>query len=155
VDEMKFNADGSVEKVIPTKEGPAQIGHLDPFVRVEAETICWTGGVETQPCSEGGMNVCDVNDGDFIKVKGVDFGAGAASFEARVASATNGGSIEICLDSPTGTLVGTCAVSGTGDWQTWVTTSCGVNDVTGVHDVYLVFTGGSGLLMNINWWRFK
>ena len=47
--------------------------------------------------------------------------AGAITFKARVASATSGGNIEIHLDSTNGTLVGTCAVTGTGGWQTWVT----------------------------------
>ncbi len=155
VDELKFKSDGSVEKLNSTKEGPSQVGHLDPFNRVEAETICWTGGVETQPCSEGGMNLWDVNDGDFVKVKGVDFGDGATFFEARVASATRGGNIEIRLGSENGTLVGTCAVPATGDWQNWVTTSCAVKELAGVHDLYLVFSGGEGQLMNINWWKFK
>ncbi len=154
VDELKFKPDGSVEKVEPTKAGAAQIGHLNPFVRVEAETICWTGGVETQPCQEGGMNVCDIENGDAIKVKGVDFGTGARSFKARVASATQGGNIEIRLDSTTGTLVGTCAVPSTGGWQTWVTSFCMVENAVGVHDLYLVFTGGTGMLMNFNWWTF-
>jgi hypothetical protein len=153
VDEMTFNADGSVQKVIATKEGPAQIGHLNPYETVQAETICWASGVETQKCSEGGMNVCDISNGDTIKVKGVDFGAGAESFEARVASETNGGKIEIRLDSPTGRLAGTCEVTGTGGWQNWATVSCRIEDAIGVHDVYLVFTGDTGPLMNFNWWK--
>ncbi len=53
------------------------------------------------------MDVCNIENGDWIKVKGVDFGSGAASFEARVASATNGGNIELRLDSENGKLVGT------------------------------------------------
>jgi len=72
---------------------------LNPYVRTEAETICWSSGIETEKCSEGGMNVGFIENGDYIKVKGVNFGTGAASFEARVASATNGGNIEIRLDS--------------------------------------------------------
>ena len=39
-----------------TTNGIAQLGHLDPFVRVEAETFNAQRGVETEPCSEGGMN---------------------------------------------------------------------------------------------------
>jgi len=155
VEQFEFNDDGTIPTLNMTKEGPPQIGHLNPYNTVQAETICWASGVETQPCSEGGMNVCDIDDGDFIKIKGADFGTGATSFEARVASATRGGNIEIRLDSPTGTMAGTCAVPGTGDWQTWVTTSCMVKNITEVHDLYLVFTGGSGSLMNVNWWTFK
>jgi arabinoxylan arabinofuranohydrolase len=81
--------------------------------------------------------------------------SGAASFEARVASGANGGNIEIRLDSETGELLGTCAVSGTGDWQTWATVSCPVSGASGVHNVFFVFTGGSGSLFNFNWWKFS
>jgi arabinoxylan arabinofuranohydrolase len=155
VEQVEFNDDGTIPTINMTKTGAHQIGHLNPYDTVQAETICWESGVETERCGEGGMNVCDVDNGDFIKIKGVDFGAGATSFEARVASETNGANIEIRLDSQTGTLVGTCAVPGTGGWQTWVTRSCAVEGATGVHDLYLVFTGGSGSLINVNWWRFK
>jgi arabinoxylan arabinofuranohydrolase len=155
VEQFEFNNDGTIPTINMTREGAPQIGRFNPYNTVQAETICWESGVETQPCSEGGMNVYDVNDGDFIRIKGVDFGTGATSFEARVASATRGGNIEIRLDGRSGTLAGTCAVPGTSDWQTWVTASCMVKNVAGVHDLYLVFTGGSGLLFNVNWWRFK
>jgi len=101
------------------------------------------------------MNVCDIEDGDYIKVKGVDFGEGATSFEARVASGTNGGNIEIRLDSADGTLVGTCSVSSTGGWQNWETKRCSVHGAAEIHDLYLVFTGDKGALMNFNWWKFK
>jgi arabinoxylan arabinofuranohydrolase len=123
-------------------------------VRQEAETIAWENGVETEPASEGGMNVGSIENGDNIKVKGVAFGAGATSFSARVASATSGGRIELHLDGVNGTLVGTCTVGGTGGWQTWTTVTCPVSGATGTHDLYLRFTGGSGSLFNVNWWQF-
>jgi hypothetical protein len=127
---------------------------VDPFVRQEAETIAWASGVETEPSSEGGMNVANIENRDHIKVKGVAFGSGATSFTARVASATSGGRIEVRLGSPTGALAGTCTAPGTGGWQSWTTVSCGVSGATGTQDLYLVFTGGSGFLLNLNWWQF-
>jgi hypothetical protein len=111
--------------------------------------------VETEKCSEDGMNICDIENGDYIKIKGVNFGEGATSFKARVASANNGGNIEIRLDSTTGTLVGTCAVPNTGGWQNWTTSSCSVKGAEGVHDLYLVFKGDNGKLMTFNWWKFE
>jgi arabinoxylan arabinofuranohydrolase len=155
VERMSYDADGT----IPTVDwwsttGAPQIGTLNPFVQTEAETIAWAWDVRTETCSEGGMDVTGIENGDYIKVKGVDFGAGASSFEAGVASAGSGGAIEIRLDSQTGTLVGTCAVSGTGGAQTWLTESCPVSGASGVHDLYLVFAGGSGSLFNFNWWKF-
>ena len=88
-------------------------------------------------------------------MRSVDFGKSAKSFEARVASATSGGKIELRLDSPSGTLVGACSVTGTGGWQTWVTKSCSVTGATGVRDLYLKFTGDSSFLFNLNWWKFS
>jgi arabinoxylan arabinofuranohydrolase len=156
VDLMSYNADGTIVKM-PwwSKSGAPQIGTLNPYLQTEAETICYSSGVKTESCSEGGMDVCNIENGDYIKVKGVNFGSGANAFNARMASATSGGNIEIRLDSLTGTLVGTCAVSGTGGWQNWVTKSCTVSGATGTHDLYLKFTGGSGFLFNVNWWKFN
>jgi arabinoxylan arabinofuranohydrolase len=154
VERFQYNSNGSIPTINMTTTGVPQIGNLNPYNTVQAETICWESGVETETCSEGGIDVCNIENGDYIKVKGVDFGTGASSFEARVASATSGGSIEIRLDSESGTLVGTCSVSGTGGWQTWTTRTCTISGTSGVHDLYFRFTGGSGSLFNFNWWKF-
>jgi hypothetical protein len=156
LDKMTYNADGTIQKLpFWSQTGVSQIGNLNPYVQNEAETIAWAWDVKTEPCSEGGMDVGNIENGDFIKVKGVNFGSGAASFDARVASATSGGNIELRLDDTAGTLVGTCAVPGTGGWQTWVTKTCAVSGATGIHDLYFRFTGGSGSLFNFNWWKFN
>ncbi len=138
-----------------TSEGPPQIKNLNPYDTIQAETICSESGIETEVCSEGGIDVGNIENGDYIKVKGVDFGAGAVSFDARVASNTSGGKIELRLDSQTGSLVGTCDVQGTGGWQNWETGNCTVSGATGKHDLYLKFTGGSDFLFNVNWWKFN
>lgn len=159
--EMKYNADGTIQKLpwwggdMPSVSNVSPVDSLNPYLQTEAETMAWSKGVKTEPCSEGGMDLASIENGDYIKLKSVDFAQGAASFEARVASASSGGSIEIRLDSETGKLVGTCAVAGTGGWQTWTTKSCAVDGASGVHDLFLVFKGGSGSLFNFNWWKFK
>jgi hypothetical protein len=137
-----------------TTAGAPQVGTLNPYVRQEAETIAWNNGVETEPSSEGGMNVGWIENGDSIKVKGAAFGTGANSFSARVASGNSGGTIELRLDDPNGPVVGTCTVAGTGGWQNWTDVSCPVSGATGTHDLYLKFTGGSGYLFNVNSWQF-
>ena len=156
VEEMEYAEDGTIVE-LPwwTREGAPQIEPLNPYVRTEAETICWSVGLKTEKCSEGGMNVCNIDNWDYIKVSGVDFGSGAKTFRARVASETEGGSIEIRLDHPKGPLVGTCTVTGTDGWQTWATVSCPVSGATGVHDLYFWFTGDSEPLFNFNWWQFE
>ena len=155
VEEFTYNADGTIPAMTMTTAGPKAVENLNPFQHVEAETIAFSSGLKTEVCSEGGMDVTQISNGDYIKVKNVDFGSGATSFDARVASSTSGGNIELHLDSQTGTLLGTCAVAGTGGTQTWMTTTCTVSGATSVHDLFLKFTGGSGNLFNFNWWQFS
>jgi len=154
VERFSYNADGTIPAINMTTTGAPQVGTLNPYVRQEAETMAQSSGIETETSSEGGLNVGFIENGDNIKVKGVGFGTGASSFSARVASAASGGRIELHLDSATGTLVGTCNVAGTGGWQVWTTISCPVSGATGTHDLYLRFAGGSGSLLNMNWWQF-
>lgn len=155
IDAINYNADGSIQQTTPTTDGLAQLKNLDPFKRVEAETFAQSAGVTTEVCAEGGLDVTYITNGSWLRLRGVNFGAGAAAFYARVASAGSGGNIELRLDGVNGTLVGTCAVPATGGAQTWRTVSAGVSGATGVHDLYLKFTGGAGSLFNVNWWQFQ
>ena len=156
IEPFTFNADGSIPLIAPTKEGVKESAtNLNPFVRVEAETIGWEEGIETAKDEKVGVYVTDISNGDYIKVRSVDFGKGAKSFEANVASATDGGSIEIHVDRPTGTLLGTCIAKSTGSVTNWAVQSCKVNKIKGVHDIYFVFKGGAGDLFNFDWWKLK
>lgn len=139
-----------------TTNGVAQLGHLDPFTRVEGETFNAQSGVETEPCSESGMNLTDLNNGDWVRIVGVDFGTKEAKkFDARVASGEQGGNIELRLGGPDGKLIGTCKVENTGGWQTWKPVSCEVSGATGIQDLCLKSTGGDKPLLNLDYWKFE
>ncbi len=127
----------------------------DAFSQLEGEAYDDQSGTQNGSSNEGGECLGYIENGDYAVYKNVNFGEGAQSFQARVSSATSGGNIEIRLDSIDGTLVGTCPVKGTGDWQTWADVTCNVSGVTGKHDLYLKFTGDSGYLFNINWFKFS
>lgn len=149
-----YNSDGTFPAITMTTAGPPQVGTLNPYTRQEAETIAWESGVETQPSSEGGMNIGWLENGDWIKVRGAAFGAGAKTFTARVASAAGGGTIQVHRDSIDGPVSAACTAPGTSGWQTWTTVSCPVTGTAGTHDLYLEFAGGGGYLFNVNWWQF-
>ena len=153
VEEFSYGADGSIPKLTMSTKGPAAIATLNPFKQVEAETIASSSGLKTEVCTDtgAGMNVTSISNGDYIKVKDVDFLDGVTSFEARVSSAASNAKIELHLDSQTGTRLGTCDVSGA---SSWTTKSCAVTGGSGKHDLFLVFVGGSGDLFKFNWWRF-
>ena len=109
-----------------------------------------------EQCSEGGMNLTDLNNGDWVRVVGLDFGIqDAKKFSARVASQEGGGTIELRLDSPDGKLIGTCKVDNTGGWQAWKSVSTAVSGARGVRDLCLKFTGGEKPLLNLDYWKFE
>ncbi|GAB6930347.1 hypothetical protein JCM10914A_43300 [Paenibacillus sp. JCM 10914] len=134
---------------------PADVSAASAFVQTSASSYSSQFGVQLENASEGGQNVAFIDNGDYIVFNNVDFGSGAASIDVRVASNTSGGNIEVRLGSQNGTLIGTVAVPGTGGWQTWQTKSAPVQSVTGVHTVYLKFTGGAGNLFNLLWFKFN
>lgn len=148
-------------KLFVVNPSGAKIGESAALLRVsgsasqiEAESFSSQSGVQTETCSEGGQNLGYIENGDYAVYNNFDFGSGVSSFKARVASGASGGNIEIRLDSVNGTLVGTCPVTGTGGWQTWADVSCNVSGAGGTHNLYLKFTGGSGYLFNLNWFKF-
>jgi uncharacterized protein (TIGR03790 family) len=113
-----------------------------------------SGGVQTENCAEGGMDVGSIVDGAYTVYKGVALTA-PTTLAVRVASDGAGGNIELHLDAATGTKLATCSVPVTGGWQTWTTQTCPLTAANATHDVYLVYTGGSGTLFNVEWFAFR
>jgi uncharacterized protein (TIGR03790 family) len=116
------------------------------------------GGVRAESCAEGGMDVGFIGNGSYTMYKGVSL-SGAKTLVARIASGGPGGNVEVHLDGAAGTMLGSCKIPATGDWQTWSTQTCPLSAATGVHDLYLVFTagadGGGGYLFNLEWFAFR
>jgi hypothetical protein len=156
VEEFTYGQDGSIPTIQKTSAGVTEsVAPLIPYLRVEGETMAWGDGIEVEDSSEGGRTLASIENGDFIKVESVDFLTGALSFKASVASAGAGGTIELHVDSEDGQTIGTCTVTPTGDWQTWTTVTCDVSEISGVHDLFLVFKGGGGSLFNLDWYQFE
>lgn len=153
VEEFSYGTDGSIPAITMSTEGPDAVDTLNPFERVEAETIAFSSGLKTEPCTDegAGMNVKSISGGDYIKVRNVDFLDGVLGFEARVSGGGNGASIELHLDSADGTLLGTCDVSNT---ASWTTLDCPASGGAGIQDLFLVFKGNGDDLFKFNWWKF-
>ncbi|MFC5283021.1 glycoside hydrolase family 43 protein [Pedobacter alpinus] len=155
VAEMTYNADGTIQTLpfwLP--EGVAQVENFNPFRRVEAETIAWAEGLKTERNPVSGMYVTNIDNNDYLKVRGVDFGKGAKKFEASLASVKAGSTIEIRIDSLNGPLISVCKVKPSGDLNKWSTSLSKLKKTKEVHDVYFVFKGEGGELFNFDWWKF-
>ncbi|MFC8359990.1 glycoside hydrolase family 16 protein [Streptomyces griseorubiginosus] len=140
---------------------PPPSGGRDAYGTIQAESFNGQNGVGTETTTDtgGGQNIASLANGDWALYQNVDFGStGATQFVARVASGAAGGVsglVEVRLDSPTATPVGSFSIANTGGWQSWRTVPANISRVTGTHSVYLTFTSGQPAdFVNVNWFNF-
>jgi len=122
------------------------------FETIEAEEYSSESGTKNQ-VGEGETHVAYIENGDYIGFRNLDFENGAKSFTAKVTG--NASAIEIYLDSPSGTPAASIDFTGTGNWNSWTDISANIPSISGIHDVYLVFKGGEGYLLNIDNFKFS
>ena len=167
--EITYNADGTIQQVpYWLDQAPiAQIGYFNPYQRVEAETMAWgyglksakmgipnTGIVADMPESTGKRNmyIYDIDDGEYIRLRGVDFGSGAKQFSIT-AAATGGVTVTLRIDGVDGEVIGTAVISKTGSIENYKPFKTKVKGAQGVHDLYLCFDKKQGDV-RLDWWRF-
>lgn len=159
--EMQYNEDGTIQMLPYFQDCTLnQIEPFNPFRKVEAETIAWGYGLKTTPRRAWGTHstnqiVTNIDENEFILVKGVDFGKGAKGFKVCASTHLMGGTIELHIDKKDGPMIGKVKVGNTKDEYREFETS--VKNVKGVHDLYLVFKGGDFQQRNLffmDWWEF-
>ena len=158
VQPFDYNADGSIPAIPKTTTGVINgVGTVNAYRRNEAETVAWSEGLKVKEDATAGVYLADIHNGDYLRVRDVDFRDGrAAAFTASVASRYLGGTVEIRLDSVAGDSLGTLRVPYLGDWDDWREVTTEVRPARGVHDLYLVFRGGTPHeLFRVDWWRFE
>lgn len=156
--EMHYNPDGTIREVpYWTNTVLEQIGTLDPYRRVEAETMAWGYGLKTDRSKDGGIYVTRIDDNDSLRVHGVDFGKkGAGQFVASVASKDGDCVIEVYLDNADGPLVGSLNVTATGGMDRYARQTCSIKGAKGVHDLVFRFKGSARKdLLNWDYWEFE
>jgi hypothetical protein len=103
---------------------------------------------DSNPSGVDGNQAAQLSNGDYLEYSNINFGSsGSNQFDARVASGAAGGVsglIEVVLDNPSNTPVGSFSVANTGGWSTWKTVPANISTVTGTHNVYLEFVSGAG-----------
>lgn len=160
--EMTYNADGTIQEMPYFHDCKLeQVGSFNPFRRVEAETMAWGYGLKTTRENPSGpwnptLFVTDIDDGEYIMLRGVDFGSGASTFTASCSALLYGGTIEVRLDAVDGTLAGRVTVPNTK--FKYEEFSCKLKKAKGKHDLYLVFKGSARQqrnLFNFDWWEVK
>ena len=169
--EITYNADGTIQE-IPywlDQEPMKQLHWLNPYQRVEAETMAWgyglksakmgipnTGIVADMPESTGKKNmyIYDLNDGEYIRLRGVDFGEKGARQFAITAAAAGAATVTLRLDSNKGEVIGAAVIKNTGSVENYKAFTAKVKNATGVHDLYLCFDKTQGDV-RLDWWKFN
>jgi len=168
VENLTYNVDGTIQKLpFWSTTGVKQLGTINPYNRNEAEAMAYSEGLKTTMVTEWERNVSwnkgkkvadryfvtSINNGDYIKIQGVDFSKGSKSVDVNVAS-LYGGAIEIHTDKIDGPLLGVIQVTTSGEGDLWKTVTAPVKNVLGVHDLYFVFSGKKDLF-NLDWWKIN
>ena len=168
--EIKYLADGTIGEVPYwlDQQPIKQLQWLNPYQRVEAETMSWgfglksakmgianTGVIADMPASTGKKNmyIYDINDGEYIRLRGVDFAGGAKKFHIT-ASSTGSCTITLHLDSTDGPVIGTAVISNTGIIEKYRSFTAKVKNAAGVHDLYICFNNNKGDT-RLDWWKFE
>ena len=168
--EIKYLADGTIGEVPYwlDQQPIKQLQWLNPYQRVEAETMSWgfglksakmgianTGVIADMPASTGKKNmyIYDINDGEYIRLRGVDFAGGAKKFHIT-ASSTGSCTITLHLDSTDGPVIGTAVISNTGTIEKYRSFTAKVKNAVGVHDLYICFNNNKGDT-HLDWWKFE
>ncbi len=159
-DYMEFKTDGTIRKVKPTLRGIGQ-PTLNDTIQIDryneiykAQTAFVNGGEPT------GWMVCETPVSSYVRFNKVNFSSTSPKkVEIRMASGQRQGTIELRIGSQTGKVVAEWPIEFTGrNWDQWITKEADVkNEVTGVHDIFLVFKGENGVTKsaNVNWILMK
>lgn len=160
IDPVTIREDGTIAPIAMSKPGVDGAGSLNPYAKVEAETIHSMAGLETTQYGSqstyfgsGNMVLTGIQTGDWLTVSGVDFANGAKSFTASVHAKEDAyGIIKVCLDSADGEAIAYLEITpdGTDDYQE---RSCDlIAAASGSHKLYFVFYGEG---YEIDYWYFR
>ncbi|CAH8282866.1 putative secreted protein (Por secretion system target) [Mariniflexile fucanivorans] len=134
------------------------MGHDESDI-IQAEHFDAVSGSNSENTSDtgGGSNMAGIKNGAYLMYSNINL-TGVETINARFATKTVGGILEVRTDSPTGELLGTVTLPKTGtNWQTWKTFSGALSSKVGFYDVYLVFKtvdpASTAYVGNINWFE--
>jgi Carbohydrate binding module (family 6) len=97
-----------------------------------------------------------IQNNSWVAYKGGHFGPDATYFWIEGATIHAGGVIELRTGSVDGPLIGTVKITSTGGWSTYQQFGTVLSpSITGEHDIYLKFLGGSGFIFNTRSFCFQ
>jgi len=122
--------------------------------RIEAEWYMAADGCRKVDIpSSDGFQIGFVQAGGYLRFPNIHDIPENAEMTFRVSSVRQA-TIEVRKGAPDGPLLGSAKVTPTGGWTVFDEVSCSLVNTHGKKDLYLVFSGGTGNLLNLDWFRF-
>lgn len=119
---------------------------ISAFETIQAEAYDSQEGVRVEDLASGGQNIGFIENGDWIMFRKVDFENGAKSVKLNISG--NAAGIELYLDKMEETPAAKISFNGTNGFSDYQELEYTIPTITGVHSLYLKFTGGEGYLLN-------
>lgn len=160
IDEFTMGEDGTIGVIRQSMTAREQLKYVDPFEENSAVNIALQAGLDTvnggQP---GSMVLSDINSGDYFKVQGVDFGQNSPEELELLIRRTDKSEEPCAVAVKADALFEEAFVylsletEGADDGNDFVTYKVALEkEVTGVHDLYFVFSGSG---YEVKAWRFR
>lgn len=118
-------------------------------------------GLKTDRKAGDDHYLTSINNGDWLRLRAVDFGDRVPRhFKACVGTAKEGSAIQLRLDALSGPVIATVNIVPTGGVDKYQLQSAEIVlpkgvDLSGVHDVYMLFQGGEGELFDFDYWTVE
>jgi len=161
INEFTIQEDGTIGKISQLLIGREQLEWVNPYEENNATKVALMSGLNTVAADEqaittgcGTYALGEVKSGAFVKVQGVDFGETAPKkFIARIKNNNAEiGAIALRSDQLSSDAFGYLAVDETTGEEFAEFTAELIADVTGVQDLFLVFSGEGFEVLS---WRFE
>ncbi|MEI6077022.1 MAG: family 43 glycosylhydrolase [Verrucomicrobiota bacterium] len=124
--------------------------------KIEGEDYFDAEKAEIKECPSGGFEVRGLGERSRLVYPNVKNLPKHSTVAFRVASARpSGGTIQIREGSADGKLLGRCLVPKTGGWDKYQIVSCVLNNQAATENLCLIFQGGAGELMRLDWLAFS
>jgi len=152
--EARYTDRGSPDGQVAPMRG-SDLNVLQPS-RKQAEHHDADGNIRREATADplgGNLNVGFIQDNMALSFADVNL-VNIDALRFRVAAPNSTSRIEVRKDSKTGPLLGLVNVPSTGGFQNWAYAEAPVVDPGGTFDLYLVFRGAGGYLLNLNWFDF-
>ena len=161
INEFTMQEDGTIGKIGQSLSGREQLVWVNPYEENNATKVALMSGLSTVPADEQAINtgcgtyaLTGVQPGAFVKIQGVDFGTTAPKkFIARIKNNNaEMGAIALRTGQVFGEAFGYLAVEETTGEEFVEFTAELDTDMTGVQDLFMVFSGEGFEVLS---WRFE